>query len=79
MIKLIVTDPKGVLLGSDRIARGQELPSGASGSQVAAWKRFGQVKEVEVKEPKAPKPGSPPPSGPPDGEEGGGPPPDSLM
>lgn len=54
-----VIDPKGVLVGGKRIGKGEPLPDGwFTGSQLAAWKRFGQVKEAKaapVKEPTKPE------------------------
>ncbi|MEM9235194.1 MAG: hypothetical protein AAGB14_00345 [Verrucomicrobiota bacterium] len=46
-----VTDPKGVLVGTKTIKKGDLVPDGFTGSQLKAWQRFGQVKKVEVKEP----------------------------
>ena len=53
-----VVDPKGVLHNGERVAKGQALPAGVTGSQVKAWQRFGQIKEVVEKPAKTedPKP-----------------------
>lgn len=53
-----VVDPKGVLHNGETVAKGQHLPPGVTGSQVAAWRRFGQIKEVVEKPAKTedPKP-----------------------
>jgi len=48
-MKFIVTDSKGLLIGGQRIPKGSALPASVSGSQLIAWKRFGQVKEAQEK------------------------------
>lgn len=58
-MKYQVIDPKGVILDGKVIKKGETLPDGGfTGSQLAAWKRFGQVKEAKAapaKEPNKPE------------------------
>ena len=74
-MRYIVKDPAGVFLGGDRIPKGEAVPGGVSSSQLAAWKRFGQIEEEKAKpEPEKPPggakgPDTKPPEG---GDKGGG-------
>ena len=58
-----VTDPKGVLVGKEIVAKGKLLPPGHTGSQLKAWLRFGQIAKIEAPKP-APPPGKPPENSP---------------